>query len=444
MTLPIYRDDSETFEKDVAGILHKLRAGGLTASDAGQLDVHSIVADILQQVRQGGDEACAELTSKLDRADLAAGDLRVPAEKIAQAHKDADPDFLRLIRRSATNIRAYQESILHTDSAPLVRGGRKMNVRYTPVGRAGVYTPGGKGLYPSTVLMTVIPAQVAGVEEVVLVSPPTGGEISPMVLALAGELGIQEVYRLGGAVAVGALAYGTRNIRPVQKIVGPGNAFVAEAKRQVLGQVGIDSIAGPSEVLIVADETARADWVAADMLAQAEHNPGSAVLITPSQSLAWEVCEQLERQLPSLDRSEATAACLENYSAILVVEGLEKACDLADDFATEHLQIITADDAMALERIRNAGAIFVGPHTPVPLGDYYAGPSHVLPTGGTAKFFGPLSCNDFLKASSVIRYDAPSLEEDAADVSTFARREGFDAHARAVEIRCPDQDSSPD
>ncbi len=444
MTVSIYHWQDTTFDRDKAEILGKLRGGGLTASDAGKLDVNSIVSDILQQVRRGGDSACAQLTSELDRADLTGEDLRVPAERIAQAHKEADPEFMQLIRRSARNIREYQESILHTDSAPLVRGGRKMNVRYTPVGRAGVYTPGGKGLYPSTVLMTVIPAQVAGVREVVLVSPPTGGEISPMVLALAGELGIEEVYRLGGAVAVGALAYGTRSIRPVQKIVGPGNAFVAEAKRQVLGRVGIDSIAGPSEVLIVADDTARPDWVAADMLAQAEHNPGSAVLITPSDSLAHEVRRELERQLPALDRSEETAVCLESYSAILVVEDLAAACELADDFATEHLQIITADDARALEWIHNAGAIFVGPHTPVPLGDYYAGPSHVLPTGGTAKFFGPLSCNDFLKASSIIQYNAAGLEEDAPDVSSFARREGFDAHARAVEIRCPNPDSTSD
>jgi len=291
-------------------------------------------------------------------------------------------------------------------------------------------------MYPSTVLMTVVPAQVAGVREIVMVSPPTtGGDIAPMVLALAGELGISEVYRVGGAQAVAALAIGTRTLRAVQKIVGPGNAYVAEAKRQVFGRVGIDSIAGPSEVLIVADETARAEWVAADMLAQAEHDPGSAVLVTPSRKLAQDVAREIEAQLPELERAEAVRRGLERFSAIVVTPDLDAACELANEFATEHLQILTADDDAALAKIRNAGAIFVGPYTPVPLGDYYAGPSHVLPTGGTAKFFGPLSCNDFLKASSVVRYDAKSLAEDADDVIDFATREGLTAHARAVEKR---------
>jgi len=255
------------------------------------------------------------------------------------------------------------------------------------------------------------------------------------VLALAGELGVGEVWRLGGAQAVAAMAYGTGTIRPVDKIVGPGNAFVAEAKRQVTGLVGIDSIAGPSEVLIVADATARAAWVAADMLAQAEHDPGSAVLVTDSPDLADAVAAELDRQLPLLARADALRAALASYSAIIVVPDIAAACDAANDFATEHLQIITADDESALARIRHAGAIFVGGHAPVPLGDYYAGPSHVLPTGGTARFFGPLSCNDFLKASSVVAYDAASLAADAADVAGFAEREGLTAHAAAVRAR---------
>jgi len=256
-----------------------------------------------------------------------------------------------------------------------------------------------------------------------------------MVLALAGMLGIGEVYRIGGAQAVAALALGTPTVRAVEKIVGPGNAFVAEAKRQLFGRVGIDSVAGPSEVLIVADETAQAAHLAADLLAQAEHDPGSAVLVTPSADLARAVAEELERQLPVLERSQAARAALDAYSAILVVSDLEAACDVANDFATEHLQVIVRDEDAALARIRHAGAIFVGPWTPVPLGDYFAGPSHVLPTGGTARFFGPLSCNDFLKASSLLRYDQASLAEDAADVVDFATREGLTAHARAVAIR---------
>jgi len=255
------------------------------------------------------------------------------------------------------------------------------------------------------------------------------------VLALAGELGVTEVYRLGGAQAIAAMAYGTATIRPADKIVGPGNAFVAEAKRQVMGRVGIDSIAGPSEVLIVADRTAKAEWVAADMLAQAEHDPGSAVLVTDCPELAKAVSAAIERQLPTLERAEALRSALDRYSAIIVVPDIDAACATANDFAAEHLQIITADDQAALARIRHAGAIFLGPHTPVPLGDYYAGPSHVLPTGGTARFFGPLSANDFLKASSVTSYDSASLAADGPDVVDFARREGLTAHANAVRIR---------
>jgi histidinol dehydrogenase len=256
-----------------------------------------------------------------------------------------------------------------------------------------------------------------------------------MALALEGELGISEVYRLGGAVAVAAAAIGTQAIRRVDKIVGPGNAFVAEAKRQLFGHVGIDAIAGPSEVLIVADDTADPRWTAADMLAQAEHDPGSALLVTPSEKLARAVVLEVERQLETLERGQATRNAIERYSAVVVTKDLSSACDIANRFATEHLQIITADDAGCLEKIRHAGAIFVGSYTPVPVGDYFAGPSHVLPTGGTAKFFGPLSSNDFRTASSIIEYDAQSLKADAPRIRDFALREGLTAHARSAMIR---------
>jgi histidinol dehydrogenase len=283
--------------------------------------------------------------------------------------------------------------------------------------------------------MTVVPAQVAGVREIVMASPPTGGDISPMAMALAAELGITEVYRMGGAVALAGLAYGTETIVPVHKIVGPGNAFVAEAKRQLFGRVGIDSIAGPSEVFIIADDAAPAAYVAADLLAQAEHDPGSAVLATPSRRLAEHVVVEIERQLASLERSDAIRSALKNYSACIVTKDLDEACELANEFATEHLQIMTNDDARCLQFIRHAGAIFVGVHTPVPVGDYYAGPSHVLPTGGTARQFGPLSCNDFLKASSVLHYDEQGLESDGPRIMEFAAREGLTAHAAAVATR---------
>ena len=294
-----------------------------------------------------------------------------------------------------------------------------MGVRYTSIDRVGVYVPSGRAVYPSTVLMTVIPAQVAGVREIAIASPPQAdGEVNPLVLAAAVELGADEMYRVGGAQAVAAMAIGTASIPAVDKIVGPGNVFVTEAKRQLFGRVGIDSVAGPSEVVIIADETARAEWVAADMLAQTEHASGSAVLVTTSQGLA-----------------DAVRSTLGEHAKIIVVGDMDAACDVANTIAAEHLQIVTADDDAALAKIRHAGAIFLGAYTPVPLGDYYAGPSHVLPTGGTARFFGPLSCNDFLKASSVIRYDAAAAAEDADDVIDFATREGLSAHARAMELR---------
>lgn len=424
------------FARRVEALLAVLHGQSLLASrDEKTQDVTKIVSDILRQVHSDGDAAAARLTSQLDRAAITPQTIRVPAAAIEQAHRQADTDFLALMRRAIANIRDYQRHILVQAPPALKREGRQLGVRYTPIDRVGCYVPGGKALYPSTVLMTVVPAQVAGVKEIVMTSPPTGGEINPMALALAHELGISEVYRLGGAVGVAALAYGTQTIRKVHKIVGPGNAFVAEAKRQLFGRVGIDAIAGPSEVLIVADDSANAAWVAADMLAQAEHDPGSAILVTPSAKLAENVLSEIRAQLKELDRAPAIAAALESYSAIIVTADLASACELCNDFAPEHLQIMTRDDAGCVNRIRHAGAIFIGPHTPVPLGDYFAGPSHVLPTAGTGKFFGPLSCNDFLKASSTIAYDAASVRKDANDVIDFATREGLTAHAAAVRIR---------
>jgi len=420
-------------------LIETLRSGDLLgAAETPDLDVAKVVSDILEQVRRDGDEAAARLTSKFDRAEIAPDALRVPEERIARAHAEASPDFLALMRQAIDNIRAYQEHILVEAPPPLDRAGRRLGVRYTPIERVAVYVPGGKALYPSTVLMTVVPAQVAGVEEIVMVSPPTGGEINDMALALAGELGIREVYRLGGAVAVAAVAYGTPSIRAVDKIVGPGNAFVAEAKRQLFGRVGIDSIAGPSEVVIVADTSARADWVAADLLAQAEHNPGSAVLVTPEARLAAEVARQIELQLARLERADVIRPALAAYGAIVLAKDLADACAIARRFAPEHLQLMTHDNDACRAAIPHAGAIFSGNHTPVPLGDYFAGPSHVLPTGGTARFFSPLSCNDFVKASSLLEFDATSLEEDADSVADFADREGLTAHAYAARVRKSD------
>jgi len=436
MGIRIIHTDDPQADAEVLALRRRLGSGRLAGASAGQVDVPAAVGEIIRDVQARGDEAVIEWTSRLDKAELTPQTLWVPAEEIRSAHAAAEADFLDLVRRVAENIRAYQQHIRLRAPAPLRRGGRELGVRYTPLERVGVYVPAGRAMYPSSVLMTVVPAQVAGVGEIVLASPPlTAGDVNPMVLALAGELGVSRVLRAAGVPALAALAIGTRQVPRVDMLCGPGNAFIAEAKRQLFGRVGIDSIAGPSEVLIVADETAPAAWVAADLLAQAEHDPGSAVLVTNCSDLAEAVAAAVAEQTARLERKAATEAALAENSAIIVVPDIDAACELANAFAPEHLQIITADDAAAAGRIRHAGAIFLGPHAPVPLGDYVAGPSHVLPTGGTARFFGPLSVNDFLKASSVVRYDAQALAEDADDVVDFARREGLTAHARAVEIR---------
>ncbi len=435
MGIRILQTDCPGSDPAVLALRDRLRAGGLTGAGTGSLDVPAIVREIVADVADRGDTAVAEWTERLDKVAVPPERVRVPAERIRAAHAAADGEFLALARRAIANIRAYQEHIKVAAPAELVRGGRRLGVRYTPIDRVGLYVPGGAAMYPSTMLMTAVPAQVAGVGQIAVASPPTGEAVNEMTLALAGELGIEEVYRVGGAQAIAALALGTERIEAVQKVAGPGNAFVAEAKKQLFGRVDIDSIAGPSEVLIIADETAEAAAVAADLLAQAEHDPGSAILVTPSAALAGAVAEEVETQLVRLARAEATRAAIDEYSAIVVVADLDAACELANDFAPEHLQIIVADEQAALGKIRHAGAIFLGPHTPVPTGDYYAGPSHVLPTGGTARYFSALSVNDFLKASSVICYDSAALAADAADIIGFATREGLTAHAEAVRIR---------
>jgi histidinol dehydrogenase len=436
MPIRIFTQGTPEGDDGIRRLLQTLRGAGLVSSDtSGNIDVSTVVREILEEVRSGGDEAVCRLTSRLDRAVITPETLRVPAAALKAARRSADRDSLALMRRAAENVREYQESIRVQDPPPLRRGGRMLAARYTPIERVGVYVPGGKAFYPSTVIMTVVPAQAAGVKSIAVASPPTGGVIGTQVLALLAELGIDEVYNMGGAVAMAALAYGTETVPRVSKIVGPGNAFVAEAKRRLFGTVGIDSIAGPSEVFIVADSTADPELLAADLLAQAEHDPGSAVLATPDGSLAEAVRTAAENQVRSLSREDALRPALDAYSAIIVTPDLEAACTLANEFAPEHLQIITADDDRCLERINNFGAVFLGPDSPVPLGDYYAGPSHVLPTGGTARFFGPLSCNDFLKSSSIIRYDRSGIREDAADVAAFAESEGLTAHARAAMIR---------
>ena len=438
MGMRIIQQGRRTYRRELERLRDRLR-GGEVASGAAGRGVAATVAGIIADVRRRGDRALVEYAARFDKADLRRKGLRVPRAAIRRAAAACDGKFVKLVKRAIANVRRYQERIRIRSAPTLRKAGRELGVRYTPVDRVGVYVPGGRAFYPSTVLMTVVPAQAAGVREIAIASPPSaGGEVSPMVLALAAELKVSEVYRAGGAQAIAALAIGTGTIRPVDKVVGPGNAYVAEAKRQLFGLVGIDSIAGPSEVLIIADGTARADWVAADMLAQAEHDPGCAILVTTSRSLAREVGSLIDSMLVGLPRRQAARAAIEKNGAVVVVRNLAQAARVADALAPEHLQIMTADDEAVLAMVRHAGAIFVGPYTPVPLGDYYAGPSHVLPTGTTARFFSAFSCNDFLKASSVIRYDAEALAADAADVIEFAEREGLTAHAEAVRLRIGD------
>jgi histidinol dehydrogenase len=389
------------------------------------------LGQILHEVRIRKDQALCEYTQRFDGVALSAGQFRIGRDELDKAHGQVPAELLDSLRGAIRNVRRYQSEIFVADKV------RHPGVRYTPIDRVGVCVPGASAPLPSTVIMTVVPAQVAGVREVVVVSPPRyQGSIHPVILAVCRELEVDEVYRIGGAHAVAAMAYGTETIRPVHKIVGPGNRWVQMAKRRVFGQVDVDSIAGPSEVLIIANGRANPAWVAADMLSQAEHAPGSAVVFTDSPDLAQAVVAALKDQVGRLDRADQTRACLEQFSAIVAFASLDEAVDAANDFASEHLEIQCGQASAAIsQRIRNAGAIFVGPYTPVAVGDYWAGPSHTLPTGQTAKFFSPLSSNDFVKSSSVIEYDRAMLAQAAGDIVRLARTEGLDAHARSVEIR---------
>lgn len=395
-----------------------------------------VVQRICQDISTEGTTALLRYGVALDGADLTADELRVPAEALAQAHEMADPAFLETVRRVRDNIQAFQSAIRHQDVNIEPRDGVKLGQRYVPLRRVGVCVPGGAAAYPSTVLMTVVPAQVAGVEQIAVVAPPTEfGSYNADMLATCHELGVTEVYRVGGAHAVAALAYGCDRIPAVDKIVGPGNLFVALAKKYVYGHVDIDSIAGPSEVIVLADETARPDFVAADLLSQAEHSPGSAILITWCEGLVDKVEEELSLQLKNLERAELTVDSLEAFSALITVKDEGQAVDLTDRFAPEHLHIQTTKPRELALRIRNAGATFLGHFTPVALGDYAAGPSHVLPTGATARWAAGLSCNDFLRSGSLIEFDKNALTEIATDVQRLADKEGLTAHKRSVSIR---------
>ncbi len=394
------------------------------------------VVGILRDVAERGDAAVAEYTQKFDGVGLEPSQFRVAPEELSQAHQALDRRLLASLRQAIANVRAYQEKIFLGRRSEFSQG---TGIKYVPVRRAGVCVPGAAAPLPSTVIMTVVPAQVAGVKEIAVVSPPRHqGTIHPVILAVCHELGIREVYRIGGVQAVGALAFGTQTIAKVDKIVGPGNKWVQAAKKNVAGDyVGIDSIAGPSEVLVIANEQANPAWVAADMLSQAEHGTdSSAIVVTDAPSLARAILEELSRQLESLPRAAEAAQSLQRFSRIIVVGSMEEAVELANEFAAEHLEVQCGTESRRIaEGIANAGAIFIGPCTPVAVGDYWAGPSHTLPTGSRARFSSALTSNDFVKSISLIEYTAKQLAAAADDIIRLAETEGLDAHARSVKLR---------
>jgi len=400
------------------------------------LSPQQVVEKICTDVRQEGLAAVLRYGQQLDGAQLSAESIRVSPAEIATAHRRADPAFLATIRRIRDNILEFQRAILHRDVELHRPDGVCVGQRYVPLRRIGVCVPGGAAAYPSTVLMTAVPAQAAGVQEIALVAPPTAfGANNPDVLATCGELGVQEVYRIGGAQAVAALAYGLPGLPPVDKIVGPGNLFVALAKKHVFGEVDIDSIAGPSEVVVIADDTTRPDFTAADLLAQAEHAPGASILITWSERMLEATAAELARQVARLSRCEVTVQSLEAFAALILVRDADEACAITDAIAPEHLHIATDNAAALLARIHHAGATFLGNFTPVAVGDYAAGPSHVLPTGGTARWASGLSANDFLRAHSVIAYTVDGLRRIAPDIQQLADKEGLTAHRASVDVR---------
>jgi histidinol dehydrogenase len=394
-----------------------------------------VVERICDDVRARGREATFHYTQQFDRVTLNPETLRVSEAELAHAHAQADPALLESVRRVRANVLAFQTHILHQDASLPVDGGL-LRLRYRPVRRVGVLVPGGAAAYPSTLLMTIVPAQAAGVRELAVVMPPGPfGAGNAVLLAVCHELGVREVYRVGGAQAVASLAYGIEGLPAVDMIVGPGNLFVALAKRHVYGQVAIDCIAGPSEVTVLADHTAPPEYVAADMLAQAEHSPGSSLLVTWHPALIDAVAAELERQLGALSRADLTRDALTQFGALVLTRDEAEAIAVVNQLAPEHLEIMTADHEATLARIENAGAIFLGPFSPVAVGDYAAGPSHVLPTGATARFASGLSANDFLRRSSVIRFEREGLARLASDVERLAHLEGLTAHAASVTRR---------
>ncbi len=395
------------------------------------------VTTILNAVKKERDQALFDFTKKFDGVEIDASTIQVTEEEIQEAYEKVDVSFIEIIRKAKKNIEVYHEKQRQYswfDSKP---NGSLLGQKVTALQRVGVYVPGGKAVYPSSVLMNIIPAKVAGVDEIVMVTPPgKDGKVNPNTLVAAKEAGADVIYKVGGAQAIAALAYGTESIKKVDKIVGPGNIYVALAKKAVYGHVNIDAIAGPSEIMVIADETANPRYVAADLLSQAEHDElASAILVTTSEKLAREVSDQVEIFVENLSRTEIMRKSLDNYGYILVADTMEDVIDIANEIASEHLEIMTKNPYDVMMKVRNAGAIFIGEYSSEPLGDYFAGPNHVLPTNGTAKFFSPLSVDDFIKKSSIIAYSREALEEVHEVIESFATAEQLTAHANSIKVR---------
>ncbi len=395
------------------------------------------VNEIIAKVKSEGDKALFDYTLKFDRFALDPSNIRVTEEEIAEAYSKLDAGLVEVIKKSAENIRSFHAKQLRNSWFDAKEDGTILGMKITPIARAGVYVPGGKAAYPSSVLMNVIPAKVAGVPEIIMTTPPgADGHVNPGTLVAADIAGVDTIYKVGGAQAIAALAFGTESVPKVDKITGPGNIFVALAKKAVYGYVSIDSIAGPSEILVLADETANPRYVAADLLSQAEHDElASAILITTSKELAEKVSAQVDVFTAELARKEIIQKSLDNYGYILLADNMQDAIDTVNEIASEHLEILTANPFEVMTRIKNAGAIFMGEYASEPLGDYFAGPNHILPTNGTARFFSPVNVDDFIKKTSIISYSREALEKVHQDIETFAVCEGLTAHANSIRVR---------
>ncbi len=400
------------------------------------------VQQIINDVKENGDGALFSYTSKFDGCDLSKDNVQVTEEEIKEAYAKVDPSLVKIMRKALVNIRSYHEKQVRNSFIDTKPDGTILGQKITALASVGVYVPGGKAAYPSSVLMNIVPAKVAGVEKIVMVTPPgRDGKVTPATLVAAKEAGATHIYKVGGAQAVAALAYGTESIPKVDKIVGPGNIYVALAKKAVYGHVSIDSIAGPSEILVLADDSANAHFVAADLLSQAEHDElASAILVTTSESLAKKVEAEIEEYLKTLSRADIIRKSLEQFGYMILADTLEDAIEITNNIASEHLEIVTRNPFEVMTKIKNAGAIFIGEYSSEPLGDYFAGPNHVLPTNGTAKFFSPLSVDDFIKKSSLIYYSKEALKEIHKDIEAFAKAEHLTAHANSIAVRFEEEE----